>query len=443
MDGMGTTMKLYRRGRWSQYQLLLANEHIKPYLLKTELFNEHSFYRNLHQHLSFKPCFGQMDITISKVYGSEDQFRIIEGDCLVKATLRGKAEVLRYLNEVSKPDQFYILQDIDFLYANNNHVLRFMVTVQRDIDAIWRVTDILEKNNLIDEKVLANTCSNINEIAIKTAVCLTENEAACSTVVLDIGILDKNIWIRDFELHHSKSKWSQYQLLSSIDELLPYIPKTEIATSYTFFDFIQTYKQVMLKPCFGQWGIGVAQVSWLKEELFEVHNERTKLLVEGGKEIIDYLQSHYLSKEKYIIQERVDLALIDDCIFDSRVMVQRDNQESKWEITAKVAKIATPNYIVSNVAKSILPLEEAFQQSTLSQNNKKLQSTVDKVCLLSAFNLGVHYPSITSIGIDIGIDKQGDIWLFETNLVPDFSLFKRLEDKSIYEKIMKKRTTRN
>lgn len=431
-----------RRGKWSQYQLLCTNHHVKPYLLKTELFNEHSFYRNLHQHLSFKPCFGQLDITISKVFGSEDQYKIIEGDCLVQTTVVGKAEVWRYLNEMSEADQFYILQDTNFLYTKNNHVQKFMVTVQRDIHSNWHVSTIL-KNNVIEDRILKNMERDIIELANQTAGILTMNESECSTVVLDIRKLDTRLWIHDFDLHHSKSKWSQYQLLSSVDELMPYIPKTEIATIHTFFDFIQTYKQILLKPCLGQWGIGVAQVTKLKEGLFEIHIEKTKRLIEGEKTIIDYIQTHYLSKESYIIQKRVDLPLIDACIFDSRVMVQRENLDSKWEITAKVAKIATSNYIVSNVAKSVIPLEEALQQSTLRYKSKKIQFTIDKVCLMCAHLLGAHHVGIRNIGIDIGFDKHGHIWLFETNLVPDFSLFKRLKDKSIYKKIVQIRRNKH
>ena len=423
------------RGRWSQYQILSTNEIIKSYLLKTELLNEHSLHKNLHHQLTFRPCFGHKEINICKIEGSDDQYSVLDGNNQVINTLIGNTEVLHYLNEVIKTDQSFILQDTDFLYNKYDQIVELVVTVQRDLNSIWHVTDI-DKKGLKNIKIMGLTLKKIYEVVIETALYLVENKPEYSTVVLEIGLLVEQMWIRNIELHSSKSKWSQYQILSSIDELASYLPNTQLATPYNFFHFIQKHKQVMLKPCHGQWGIGVVQVSLLKDDVFEVHNVRTLFILEGKNEIINHLQTHYFSKETYIVQERVNLAKIVDSIFDARVMVQREVSNREWEITAKVAKVAAKNFIVTNVAKSILLLEEALEKSTIENKFNKALSKIDEVCMICALNLGEHFLGVTRIGIDIGIDKQGNIWILETNLVPDVSLFKRLQDKSIYEKVI-------
>lgn len=424
------------RGRWSQYQILSSNEIIKPFLLKTELFNEHSFYKNLNSHLTYRPCFGQSEINICMIDGSKDQYNIIEVNKNVTITLSGKTEVFNYLNGVCQTEQSYILQDTDFLYTKNNQVVELMVTVQRDLNFIWQIRDILDKKCLTDSKIIKSTLEKIYEISIETASSLADDEPEYSTVVVEIGLLVEDLWIRDIKLHSSKSKWSQYQILSLIDELSTHLPNTQLATHHTFLRFILKYKQIMLKPCLGQWGIGIVQVSLLKDDVFEVHNEIIKILIKGKEEIINYLQTHYLSKETYIVQERIRLATIDDSVFDARVMVQREDRNSEWEITAKVAKIAAKKFIVTNVARSILLLEEALGKSSIKI---KPLSKIDKVCMICAQNLGKYYLNVTRIGIDIGIDILGNIWVLEANLVPDVSLFKRLQDKSIYQKIKNKR----
>lgn len=58
-----------------------------------------SFTRNLGQHLTFRPCFGQRKINIRKLEGNKDQYSVTDGDELT-ATLNGKIEVLYYLKGV-------------------------------------------------------------------------------------------------------------------------------------------------------------------------------------------------------------------------------------------------------------------------------------------------------------------------------------------------------
>ncbi|HEY2420270.1 MAG TPA: YheC/YheD family protein [Neobacillus sp.] len=430
-------MKKNARGRWSQYQILSINEIVKPYLLKTVLYNKHSFFQNSHRHLSFRPCYGQHEIKISEVIGVEEQYKVQDGN--TTTLFCGKTEVFHYLNQVCKPNHFYILQDTDFLYSINGQMTELFVTVQRDLHSLWHVTDIFDKNGLPNHKIMKVTRRKIYEVAIETASCLVEDEPECPTVVLDMGLINEQLWINDIELHFSKSKWSQYQILSSIKNLSSYLPKTQLATPNTFYRFIKKYKQVMLKPCAGQWGIGVVQVSMLKGDVFEVHNESTIMIINGKQELINFLQTHYLSKESYIVQKRVKLATIGDSVFDARVMVQREDSDSEWEITTKVAKIAAKNFIITNVAKSILLLEEALEKSTIKKRVKKSLKKIDKACMIGALCIGNYYLDVTRIGFDVGIGKGGNIWILEANLVPDVNLFKRLEDKSIYEKIIKKK----
>ncbi|MBS2967846.1 YheC/YheD family protein [Metabacillus sp. KIGAM252] len=425
------------RGRWSQYQTLQANENINSYLLKTDLFMEDSFLKNLQHHLTIRPCFGREEIRVSKIAGREDQFKVIDVFGRTESTLSGKKEVYHHLNDLCKTDQFYILQDTDLLRTKDAPIFELLVTVHRDLRFIWQVTDIIEKNGLTNRRQMKSILKMVNDAAIEAALCLVGDEADCSTIIIEFGLLLDKLWIQDIELHFSKSKWSQYQLLSFNDDLSRFLPHTQLATPNTFFSFIKKYRQVMLKPCNGQWGIGVIKVSLKKGGIFEVHSERKKVELKGQQEITDYLQTHYFSKDRYIIQNRIKLGTIDDCIFDARVMVQREDSNSTWEITAKVAKIATKDFIVTNVAKSILLLEEALGNSSNNKRKiKKLLSKIDRICKIGALYLGDYYQDVTCIGMDIGIDHRGRIWIFETNLVPDITLFKRLQDRSIYEKII-------
>ncbi|WML43446.1 YheC/YheD family protein [Neobacillus sp. PS3-40] len=349
----------------------------------------------------------------------------------------GKERVFNYLNEV-KTEQSYILQNMDFLNnLDDGKIFEVFVTLQREAPSKWHVAAVLEKTCLAKMKQIPKI---LHEVAIMAALSLEEFLPKCPTIVLDIGFMKNKLWIRDIDLHFSKSKWSQFQIFTSSKEISNYVPYTQLATPCIFSELIKKNKQVFLKPCFGQWGIGILQVSLLKEDLYEVHNERKKVTFQSSKEVIDYLQAHYLSENRYILQERVSLATIDDCPFDVRVMVQRNSYEPKWEITGKIAKIASKDFVVTNVAKSLLPIEEALQKAKIKTISKNyILFTIDKICIKAAELIGKNFIDEKTIGFDIGIDHKGKVWIIEANLRPDSSMFHRLEDKTMYEKIISKK----
>jgi hypothetical protein len=419
------------RGRWSQYQILLANEKIKPYLVKTELFDEHSFFRNLHRHLSIRSCYGPTEIIVSVKDGRKEQYNVQIDQ--MTTTISGKAEVYQYIRQTGKTDQFCILQDTDFLYAKKDQIVELFVTVQRDIHLNWKTTDILFKNELTILNILGFPLNKLKKMAIETALSLVENDPKCSTVIVDFGYLSDQIWIRGIDLQFSKSKWSQHQILSSIHTLSDYLPHTQLATPQTFFSFLKKHKKVMLKPCMGQQGIGVVMVSLLKNDVFKVHTERTKVTIEGRRKLMKYIHELCFSRELYIFQERLPLATIDDHLFDIRVMANKGLTDSNWTITGKLAKVANKNYIVTNVAKALLPINQALQNSSIKMSPDKIINKMDEVCLIAATLLGENFPDINRIGFDIGIDQKGKIWIIEANLKPDILLFKRLADKTMYE----------
>ncbi|MDF2856259.1 MAG: hypothetical protein K0Q87_2110 [Neobacillus sp.] len=429
------------KGRWSLYQLLNSSEKLKTYLLSTAIFNEHLFDKNPPPpHFMIRPCFGSTKMNVSSKE-KEEQYSINNGNFSID--FNGISEVLDYLNDACKEERFYILQDLSFLHNKNKTLHNLYVTVQRRKNSKWTVADIFEKSGLLIQDELSLVEKQFHDIFIETARCLESPFPECTTLVLDIGMIQEKLWIQDVELHFSKSKWCQYQILKTKKELSPFLPDTQLATPMTILNFLEKYKQVMLKPCMGQWGLGIVQCTLKKGEVFELHIERNLHIIEGRKEFIHYLLEHFLLKKTYMVQERIQLATIEDCVFDTRVMVQREDPAFEWEVTANAVKIASKKFIVTNVARALLPLDLALEKSNIKNlSTESIIIRLDQICINAANHLGEHFKDIIMIGMDVGIDVHGNIKMIETNLVPDISLFKKLSDKSVLEKIknkMKKR----
>ena len=429
----GKTMST--KGRWNQYKLLKESKRFKTFLLHTEIFNKESFYKKNHQQLIIKPSFGSNKIRVVLTSTNPEQYNVYNGEQLV--VFQNKTDVFHYLSNICTKEKYYILQDFSFLNRSIEDVQEILITAHRNTSSNhWDTVDIVKKNGLLTQKERRFLRKKVIDRVIEMINYLTEHQQNCSTIVVEIGLYKRKWWVQDIFFHFSISKWSQYQILSHNNELSFYLPPTQIATSYTFLQFIEQYKQVMLKPCNGQQGKGILQISLLNEDMFEIHHETEKYRVKGIENTIQYL-TNYFNNANYVVQARVDLGKIDDAIFDIRVMVQRENVESEWRITAKVVKIAVTNFIVTNVAKTVMLLEEALPTSNITGDFNDLMTTIDEISLSSAYCLSNQYSDLMNIGMDIAIDEQRNIWIIEANFKPDLALFKRLKDPGIYDKVAK------
>ncbi|EKN70697.1 hypothetical protein BABA_04629 [Neobacillus bataviensis LMG 21833] len=56
---------------------------------------------------------------------------------------------------------------------------------------------------------------------------------------------------------------------------------------------------------------------------------------------------------------------------------------------------------------------------------------------------GKEYPWCKECGIDLGIDPDGRLWIFELNTTPSVAFFYQLDDKSSWKQIVNNRKMRN
>ncbi|MGJ9383607.1 YheC/YheD family protein [Salipaludibacillus sp. CF4.18] len=236
-----------------------------------------------------------------------------------------------------------------------------------------------------------------------------------------------------------KSKWRIYQILKENTDLNINLPKTKQFNKKNLEQLLNKYKKVMLKPCRGSQGRGIIKISILPNGTFKVEFENYYFIIKKKQRLIQLLTKK-IGTRKYIVQQYIPLATINKRAFDIRVMLQR-SRHSKWTIwtiTGKAAKVASPGYVVTNVAIKVLKVSQAIKMSSLKNKSpKKLLSKINSVSLqtIEQFTLNSN-KEYSTIGLDIGIDKKGDVWVIEVNQKnPSISLFRSLKDQTIYRRI--------
>ncbi|WP_342431324.1 YheC/YheD family protein [Neobacillus sp. FSL H8-0543] len=229
-------------------------------------------------------------------------------------------------------------------------------------------------------------------------------------------------------------KWTKHKFLLKENELATNLPETRLLRKSTFHELLDKYGEVILKPSRGFHGKGVILVSTLGSEKYSTHIGNKKIILEGKQKAYDFLRETISRQKKYIVQQKIVLASINNSPFDIRVMVQRKRKSNEWKITGKLAKVAARGYFTTNTAQAVLPVIEALDSSRIKLLNADLViKEIDQVSLLTANHLMKYYPSQRTFGLDIGIDVYGKVWIIEANLTPGISMFNKLEDKSAYK----------
>lgn len=242
----------------------------------------------------------------------------------------------------------------------------------------------------------------------------------------------------------TRNKWWKYKFMKSSKMLSPYIPETKMMNHSSIRNLLEKYKHIIIKPVKGSRGIGVIQLSYHGNDTYTLHYEKMRHTIRGKQQAKAFLNRclmrKYLQRHGYVVQPSISRATIGHRPFDLRVIVQRRINSGQWKVTAKIAKVAGNGYIVSNISRSngdVLPVHTAIERSSIRHlNTNDIQARIDKIAILSAQRLSTFFKGHRIYGLDMGIDKDGRVWVIEANLFPLMSHFRKLKDPTMYRRIM-------
>lgn len=238
------------------------------------------------------------------------------------------------------------------------------------------------------------------------------------------------------KVFYGVGKWSKHRFLMRPTDLRPALPHTQLMNKQSFYQFLMRYRSIVVKPSNGSGGTGVMKVTSLGNNRYEVrYGTRRKTLL-GWRTAYHFVRR--LAKGTYIVQQKINLATINGQPFDVRVMLQR-NKKRQWVITGILAKIAGPGHFITNIVRSrgrALPLSTAIKRSNVSGvSPQHILNQINRISLKAVHCLQRYY-SLRIVGLDIGIDRNGKVWIIEANFSPDKTYFLRLKDKTMYRRIM-------
>ncbi|WP_377891465.1 YheC/YheD family protein [Alkalihalobacillus sp. R86527] len=237
-------------------------------------------------------------------------------------------------------------------------------------------------------------------------------------------------------------KWKVFEKLQEDDAIRHYLPGTILNPKQeTLSKMLEEYEQIYIKPANGSLGLGIQQILKPENEKYYYCRFRT------GKEnrLRSYSSLSRLIKQQYpsgkldgfIVQQGIDLHRINQRPMDYRVHTNK-NKEGKWEVSAIAAKIAGEGSLTTHTSSegTVKTLNELVTDYGFSKDYENLLS---EAALKISHSLDHKIPGfIGEFGFDLGITKNGEIYLFEANSKPGRSIFehKRLKAEEVKTRVL-------
>lgn len=231
-----------------------------------------------------------------------------------------------------------------------------------------------------------------------------------------------------------KGKWAVMQILAREPQLIPHLPLTEAYQGNEHVHrFLAKYEQAILKPQSGSQGKRIVHISLQGNETYILHgrdrrNQPFRQTLTGRHNFNRWLVQ-YTGASKYLIQAYLTLTASTGEAYDIRSLMQK-NKQGQWELTGIALRRGKPGSLTSNLhGGGHAERAEPFLRSEFGNlRAKNILAKVQDLSMKIPSVLEASHGRLLELGIDLGIDKQGNVWVLEVNSKPGRTVFSQIND---------------
>ncbi|WP_090115547.1 YheC/YheD family protein [Cohnella sp. OV330] len=227
------------------------------------------------------------------------------------------------------------------------------------------------------------------------------------------------------------NKSDVYSLLDKDPEALAHLPESiNNPTSEKIKELLEKHHFLYYKPTGGSLGMGIYRLTYHPKRGYFVRYRRgtsnVLLRFTSFASLIRMLRARHGARlSGYVVQQGIRLIEIDHCPIDFRFHMHK-NGDNRWVVAGIGAKKAGRGSVTTHVKNGgqLMTPEQALSRTFGDRSSEVLQNAKDAAVKLSEAIERNYSHTLGELGLDIGIDKDGDIWMFEANAKPGRSIFK-------------------
>ncbi len=222
------------------------------------------------------------------------------------------------------------------------------------------------------------------------------------------------------------NKWEVHETLHSIPACQKFLANTMKYSRKNLRILLEKHKEVFLKPINNSRGHGIIKIISTHHNSF-LYSKADKNIPKWHScssfyTLFEALNRMGIKENRYLIQEGIDLAKVNNQVFDLRTQVQKDGN-GRWVITGVGARIAGKNRFVTHIPNggTAASYENVINTSYGKSSSKKtkIDQGLQTICSIIPPTLeeGLKI-KLAILSLDIGVDSEGDMWLLEVNSKP-------------------------
>lgn len=227
-----------------------------------------------------------------------------------------------------------------------------------------------------------------------------------------------------------RGKWEVYRSLYKYPDLKPHIPDTLPLTGTTVLaSMVKKHRFLFIKPDAGSQGKGVVQVRALRDGYScrgrDHLNRSFSTHVQSVAGVLSLVRnvSH---RRRLLAQQGLNLNHFRGSTFDIRTIVQK-NAQGEWEVTGTAARVGRRGSITSNLHGGGTALRtEALLQKQFPDRYQEILEKINWLGVSIPAALDKELGRFGEFGLDLGVDKDGHVWLIEANSKPGRTVFLRI-----------------
>jgi glutathione synthase/RimK-type ligase-like ATP-grasp enzyme len=223
-----------------------------------------------------------------------------------------------------------------------------------------------------------------------------------------------------------RGKWQMYRIVRRYEDLRPYLPETRLGSYRNLSVMLAKYSTVFVKPVFGSGGKGICRIQRGRDGYLVDRSGRPRIRTHSLLGVIYALGG---INRRYLIQQGLKLNYLNGRTFDVRSIVQRNGQ-GEWQVSGKAIRAGRRGRITSNLhtggrAYNVSSVLQQYFPDRAEEIEKEMEALAVRVAEVMSQRAG----PLCDLGLDMGVDVNGKVWLIEVNSKPGRTVFLRMGDR--------------
>jgi glutathione synthase/RimK-type ligase-like ATP-grasp enzyme len=235
------------------------------------------------------------------------------------------------------------------------------------------------------------------------------------------------------------NKWEFHQWMQAFPSTKIYLPDTVLyQKKLDLKTFLEYHSSIYIKPIHGSQGFRIMKLDKEKDFYNVTSRHNGENIIQRFNqldEINDFFKKN-LKPKRYILQKSLNLISDDHQTIDFRLILVKDGN-GQWTTVGMIAKYGCKGHFTSNLSSGgtahmlEFPLKNILQlnESEISHLRCKIRKIAEEV----AHALDLCGIGCGNLGIDIGMDTSGCLWIIEANNIdPNHTIAIDAKDRQMF-----------